>query len=252
VKLPCHGKIECSDCYGNGAANLENKKWKMKNDPGAWGASEPEYLVLGFSKGATQSDIYASGAFDDVAFGGELTRRNLTNILRAVNLLEKGASVDEHITKNRTRFHFGSLVRCSLARLNEKKLRETGIESYETSGQLIVKSFVEVPSIIKRCADKYLSELPKPLKAVLVLGTNDAYIKKMKSLVHRLHPITYMEIDDISYEAGGVLWLHITHPSKGNGHLSAWLHKDSSNASGRKRNQAIHLINKYGFGINSK
>lgn len=247
MKLPSHGKITCSDCYSNGVASLESTKWKMRNDPGAWGATEPEYLVLGFSKGATQSDIYASGAFDDIAFGGTQTRRNLSNILRAIGLLEASDNIDKHISDSGKRFHFASLVRCSLARLNEKK----GVESYETSGQLIVKSFSEVPGVIGRCARKYLQDFPESLKAVLVLGTNDAYIKKMKSLVQEVHPTTYKEVDGISYEAGGVLWLHITHPSKGNGHLSAWLNKDASNASGKKRIQAIQLMDSYGYGISS-
>ncbi|MBY6106260.1 hypothetical protein KUW19_07110 [Ferrimonas balearica] len=251
MKLPGHGKITCSDCYNSGVASLESTKWKMRNDPGAWGAAEPEYLVLGFSKGATQSDIYASGAFDDVAFGGVQTRKNLSNILRTIGLLKESDNVDRHISISGTRFHFASLVRCSLARLNEKKLRQNGVKSYETSGKLIVKSFTEVPSVVSRCARKYLQDFPESLKAVLVLGTNDAYINKMKSLIQEIHPTTYKEFDGISYEAGGVLWLHITHPSKGNGHLSSWLYKDSSNASGKKRIQAIQRLNQYVYGISS-
>ncbi len=53
--LPAHGKIECRVCYQDSKEKAIEPalRWRMDNNPGAWGSSNPEYLVLGFSKGFT-------------------------------------------------------------------------------------------------------------------------------------------------------------------------------------------------------
>jgi hypothetical protein len=221
--------------------------WKIKNDPGAWGARNPRFIVLGFSKGATQADIYADGPFDDVAFGGSQTRKNLTLILRSVGLLSPQEEVNDRIRAQESEFHFGSLVRCSLARLNEGKSRAKARSVYETSGALILKSFLEVPEVIRGCTSKYLSELPSSCQAILLLGSSTAYISRVKETIRRLHPVGFRDLNDVAYEACGVRWIHLAHPSKGNGHLSAWLGADSTNPSGRKRDLAIKTIQQFGL-----
>lgn len=53
--LPTHGKIECRVCYQSTKEKVIEPalQWRMVNKPGACGSSNPEYLVLGFSKGFT-------------------------------------------------------------------------------------------------------------------------------------------------------------------------------------------------------
>jgi hypothetical protein len=214
----------------------------MRNDPGAWGSANPRFLVLGFSKGATQASIYSDGSFDDVAFGGDQTRNNLTRILQVVGILRRDEHVSEKIRAKESEFHFGSLVRCSLARINEQRSRAMGKRIYETSGGLILKAFSELPDIIRTCSTKYLLSFPTSVKAVLVLGSNDGYIKKMKHVVRTFYPHTFKEINSVAYETDALVWIHLAHPSKGNGHLSNWLEANSSNPSGRKREMAIEII----------
>jgi hypothetical protein len=240
--LPKHGKMQCNECFSGGKNLVEQGKWRIRNDPGAWGAQEPKYLVLGFSKGSTQVDIYQHGDFDNVAFGGFETRRNLTNILRTVRLLSADEHVDAKIRASEAEFHFASLVRCSLARLNEKNLARTGERSYETSGELIVKSFTEVPRYLQTCATRHLKALPASVKLVAMLGTDDRYIKGVKGLIRAIHPSTFAEVNRIAFKAAGALWIHLTHPSRGNGNLSAWLRGDPANTSGAKRNLAEATI----------
>jgi len=72
VQLPPHGPIECSECFDGmptqwgkttrefGAVNPP--RWRIENNPAAWGAGTPRYLVLGFSKGPNQE--MASRPFD--------------------------------------------------------------------------------------------------------------------------------------------------------------------------------------------
>lgn len=240
--LPKHGKLNCRDCFSSSSDISECGKWRIRNDPGAWGTNTPKYLVLGFSKGSTQADIYQNGEFDKVGFGGFETRRNLTNVLRSVGLLDSWEHVDSKIRATEQDFHFASLVRCSLARLNERKLAKTGATTYETSGELIVKSFTEVPHYLKNCTTKHLSDLPPSVSLVAMLGTDDRYIKGIKSLIRSLHPASFSDVNSVSFMASGALWVHLTHPSKGNGHLSAWLKGDQSNTSGAKRNLAAATI----------
>ena len=240
--LPKHGKLDCRLCFSNSSEVNECGKWRIRNDPGAWGTSTPKYLVLGFSKGSTQADIYRNGDFDSVGFGGFETRRNLTNVLRSVGLLHNWEHVDSKFCATEHEFHFASLVRCSLARLNEKKLASSGDRTYQTSGERIVKSFSEVPQYLRNCSTKYLRDLPASVKLVAMLGTDNRYIKNIKALIGSLHPTSFREVNSVSFMASGALWVHLTHPSKGNGHLSAWLKGDQSNTSGGKRNLAAKMI----------
>jgi len=213
----------------------------MRRDPGAWGSVRPTYLVLGFSKGATQSDIYTNGDFDGVAFGGERTRRNLTNILQKVGLLKPDETVDEKIQATEREFHFASLVRCSLSRYDEET------STYRTSGKLIIKSFSEVRHVIDECADTFLRCLPDSLKAMLVLGVDNSYIKNFCRKMQDLHPVGFRRINEVAYENNRLLWVHLTHPSKGNGTLNAWLTGSPNETPGRKRELASQLLRARGL-----
>jgi hypothetical protein len=246
--LPVHGRMNCSLCYREGESAQEIGKWRMRRDPGAWGNSNPKYLVLGFSKGATQADIYANGAFDDVAFGGKITRRNLTSILQTVGLLKPDENVDQKICSTDQEFHFGSLVRCSLSRYDEKESVKRGRPVYATSGSLITKSFSEIPHIVDRCSRSFLAALPTSIKVVVMLGVTEAYVRNCRKKVRELHPIGFRDINPIAYEARGILWVHLTHPSKGNGTLNAWLTREVNDTSGRKSQLAVDVIRARGLG----
>jgi hypothetical protein len=213
----------------------------MRRDPGAWGSARPKYLVLGFSKGATQADIYANGDFDDVAFGGGRTRRNLTNILRRVGLLTPNETVDEKIQADEKEFHFASLVRCSLSRYDSEN------SAYRTSGPLIIKAFSEVGSVIDNCADTFLTDLPDTVRVILVLGVNNTYIRKFRNKMRGLHPVGFREINEVAYENKCILWVHLTHPSKANGTLNAWLNGGANETSGHKRELASELLRDRGL-----
>lgn len=245
--LPIHGRLNCSRCFKDGVLSQKRDQWCMRRDPGAWGSSYPKYLVLGFSKGSTQADIYANGNFDDVAFGGEITRRNLTNILRKVGLLKSGETVDSRICATEKEFHFGSLVRCSLSRYDEQGSSKRGRPVCKTSGPLITKSFSEIPKVIDQCVSSFLARLPNSLRLIIVLGVTDSYIRNIRKKMKELHPDGFREINRVAYENNRLLWVHLTHPSKGNGTLNAWLSSDSDNGSGRKRELAIEALRQKGL-----
>ncbi|MFT4807678.1 MAG: hypothetical protein ACI9LX_000999 [Paraglaciecola sp.] len=225
--IPTHGKVECNVCFqGPGKVQYPHDLWKMVNDPGSWGSNSPNILVLGFSKGATQANLYQSSNFEDVAFGGP-SRKRLTTILTSVGILKVGENISSYISDPNSRISFGSLVRCSLARLDEKLLKEEKIKKYLSSGSLIQKSFNEVPSILNACAQKYLTNFPATLKLVVLLGINKTYVKKCKDLIWSLHKESYENVGEIHYSAAGVVWIHLPHPSPANGSLHNWLEQNS-------------------------
>lgn len=232
MTLPAHGRLNCRECFqGNDVEHKPHAKWRMLNDPGAWGSEVPEILVLGFSKGSTQANIYANGRFEDVAFAG--MRPRLTRILQHFKLLGEGETADTAIANPAGRFAFGSLIRCSVARL-DPKLERQGVQQYSCTGPLIPKSFVEIPQVVSRCAERHLTNLPGSLKLVVLLGNSDAYVEGCQALVRRLYPDTYRSINPMAVSAAGRLWVHVSHPSGLNGHFEQWL-AGSATGTGRKR-----------------
>ena len=219
--LPEHGKIDCRRCYsGEAKEAAPHPLWRMRNDPGAWGGREPEWLVLGFSKGSTQADYYANGSFNDVAFAG--MRPRLERILKHLGALASGESLEAAIANPAGNVAFGSLIRCSVA-------RQDGSGAFQCSGELIKKSFKEIPQVISACTNRFLKELPDSVRTVVMLGNDSGYIKHCHSLIRDLYPEAY----DVAVRADGRLWLHVAHPSGANGHFESWM--GSQSEAGRKR-----------------
>ncbi len=224
--LPQHGKIECSACYGPGEKEaFPHSLWKMRNDPGAWGGNNPEWLVLGFSKGSTQADYYDNGSFEEVAFAG--MRPRLERILKHLGALSAGESLDAAIANPAGNVAFGSLIRCSVARQDESG-------KYQCSGPLIKKSFKEIPSVISACTQKFLTALPGSVKTVVLLGNDSGYIKHCKALMRSLFPVGFEEVNEVAVRADGRLWLHVAHPSGANGHFEGWMEGQAEASSKRK------------------
>jgi hypothetical protein len=180
-------------------------------------------------------NIYQKGNFDDVAFGGQ-SRANLTAILRRILLLKPEENISEKIRKDEIEFAFGSLVRCSLARWNAKK------NNYETSGALIKKSFKELPDILRTCTQAFLFALPERTRLIVILGVDDGYIRECQKLVYNLYPKDFRTINEVAYGTPQHLWVHVTHPSPGNGTRNQWLSGPEYSTSGRKRELALQTI----------
>lgn len=239
--LPVHGKIECRECYVSaGSIAQPHPDWRMINDPGAWGGSEPEYLVLGFSKGATQAGIYESGRFENVAFAG--MRDRLTKALRAMGALRENETADQKISDPHSNIAFGSLIRCSVSRLDKNASAKTRQDVYSCTGPLIAKSFTEIPAVISNCARKYLTDLPKSIRVVFMLGNSDNYVQSCQQLVRSLYPQS-KQINSMATLAGNRLWVHLAHPSGLNGHFNTWL--TQSSGSGTKRVLAQEALHKF-------
>lgn len=235
ARLPAHGPITCRRCYTNTASVAEAGPWRAVNDPGAWGSATPEVLVLGFSKGFTQANAFAGGDFDAVPFAR--MRPRLSEVLQVLGLLAPGERVDDRMRATERTLAFGSLVRCSLSRWNERAKR------HECTGTVVPKAFrEEVAAMVRTCARTFLADLPASVRLVVMLGTTDAYIEGCKSVVRSLNPATFRTINDVSYRTGPVIWTHASHPSPLNGWHEAWVSDPSTTTSGRKRALALEVV----------
>ncbi len=242
--LPSHGRLSCQKCFETGSTDrcTPHPKWQMVNDPGHWGSSNPEYLVLGFSKGATQAETFRTGIHEEVAFAK--MRPRLEQELKLLRALHDYESINEKIQRADSNIAFASLIRCSLTREDTAASVKKGSQVFASSGNLIVKSFSEIPHIIQNCVEKYLTQLPSSLKVIFFLGTADAYVREVKQTIQRLYPNSYNELNPMAFSANDKKWVFIAHPSPANGTFGKWLEADDT--SGQKRDLALKAL-----GLNS-
>ena len=235
--LPSHGRIACRKCFTTESQIEEIGPWQAVNDPGAWGASQPTVLVLGFSKGFTQASAYQNGKFDEIPFKN--MRPRLTMALRRIGVLSATETVDAKFSSTEKAVAFGSLVRCSLSRLNAK----TG--KRECTGAVMPKAFTEaVHRMVRCCAITYLSKLPASVRLVVMLGSGDPYIEGCRGLVRSIYGTQFAGINEVAYQTSGVIWVHIAHPSGMNGYFKPWMDGNPSDASGNKLVLALDAISR--------
>ena len=143
---------------------------------------------------------------------------------------------DQKIGDPDSKIAFGSLIRCSVSRRDEKASRKKGQDVFSCTGPLISKSFSEIPQIIDNCGSTFLKNLPLSVKVVLFLGNTDSYVQSCQLMLQRLFPADFAYINPMAVRADGRIWVHLAHPSGLNGHFNSWL--DSDLGPGLKRKQA--------------
>jgi len=134
--------------------------------------------VLGFSKGFTQADAYRIGRFEEIPFKD--MRPRLAEVLRLLGVIGPTEFVDQKMVATETDLAFGSLIRCSLSRRNDK----TG--KYECTGQVMPKAFSEdVSTVVRQCASRFLLHLPDSVRLVLMLESRIATSRDAEMLSAR-------------------------------------------------------------------
>lgn len=120
-----------------------------------------------------------------------------------MSVLGPDATVDQKITVPNSNLAFGSLIRCSVSRVDIKASEKKGERVYSCTGPLITRSFSEIPQVISKCAQRHLLNLPASVKTVFLLGNGDAYAKECQQLLRNLFPLNYRAINPMAVEAGG-------------------------------------------------
>src|SRR6185437_3907671 len=223
----------------------EDKKFKLVNDPAAWGAQNPKILVVGITKGNTQSDAMTHCDFDKIAYKG--FRPRLTAVLHSVGLAGDVNDVSELIKKEESTYAWGSVVRCSLTGFDKEKEKGNPRDPYSSKSGVVLPAFShnEMSVVVSNCFSKYLGSLPSRVELVVMLGNAEKYLEKMRHLVLQFYRRDFRDnpVDEgISYEGGGRLWVHVGHPSPGNGWYTEFLKGDPASSQGKKRELAKRAI----------
>ncbi len=232
--LPRHDRIDCQKCFSEtaaawGRAVFEQDGWRLEHNPCAWGAQDPNVLVLGFSKGNSQTGVIESSPFNEVPFRG--MRTNLTRILQRLGLLGLNEQVDARIRAAEQDYAFGSVIRCSIAKDGKK------------AGDVINAAATDhvAQRVISNCTSTFLRDLPSRLRTIVLLSNDDHYVEACFARMKVLHP-DIQRINEMAYGNDRVTWVHVIHPSGSSGrHITDWLDSERGRQA-EKRELALAAL----------
>ncbi len=231
-KLPSHGRIECSRCF-NTSAQIEfdttrrtENNWRITANPMAWGNTEPKIIVLGFSKGPTQAGALANSPHDEIAYKG--SRGNVGKVLKHVGLLEPnegedlGLAVSRLIADRTGRFHFSSLLRCTVER------NDSG--TWKGSGGGMLDKFVATTfgkEVAHNCMTRFLKNTPERTKLIIMFGMGSKlnYVRESFELYRQIRGGEWVWLDDneVAYTDGKIIVVHVEHFASQGNLLPRWL-----------------------------
>lgn len=229
--LPKHGRVSCTRCYLDAAPLFDESKrtegeWRITANPLAWGGTNPEVIVLGFSKGPTQAGDLRSTPHDEIAY--KRGRLNVGKILAHIGLIPTDspeglkAHINGLIADDSGRFHFASLVRCTVERFDQKSL------SWKGSGGGMLDKFVATPfgaSVATNCTTSFLGDLPRETKLVVMfgLGSGLKYVEAAYKLFQHARPGNWRKINQVAYTDGIITVVHVEHFAAQGALVPNWL-----------------------------
>jgi hypothetical protein len=230
-KLPKHGRVNCTRCFQDSLVEFDKTTrtengWRIKFNPLAWGNEEPEIIVLGFSKGPTQAGALAKDLHNEIAC--KKSRLNVGKILSHIGLIPSGthqklkSHVDNLIADTNGRFHFASLIRCTVERHDQKT------DSWKGSGGGMLDKFVSNPFgqfVATNCTKKFLSKLPEKTKIVILfgLGSKMNYVSEAYNLFQNARPGNWRKINSVAYTDGIITVVHVEHFASQGALIPNWI-----------------------------
>ena len=250
--LPEPGRIDCSRCFkGCSTVHFDQTRrqegdWRITANPLAWGNAKPEVVVLGFSKGPTQAGALTTAPHNEIAYKGG--RGNVGKILAHVGLLSEDNDVDlasavsKAIADPSGRFHFGSLVRCTVERYEQES------SLWKGSGGGMLDKFVATPfgqEVANNCTDEFLSQLPSSTKLVVMfgLGSRLNYVKEAFKLYQKARNGSWRWLNEVAYTDGSIVVIHVEHFASQGALIPQWMGKDQHERGqyGRMAQEAVRL-----------
>lgn len=247
--LPFHGRVTCSTCYqGSAPIHFDQTRrtegiWRITANPLAWGNTDPEIVALGFSKGPTQSGVLGSALHDEIAYRG--SRRQVGKILRHVGLLpgveddRLAETVSALIARRDGRFHFASLIRCTVER------EEKG--TWKGSGGGMLDKFMATSfgsEVASNCTKQFLASVPARTRLVVMFGMGSKlnYVRSSQALFEKARGGTWRWLNDVAYTDGRVTVVHVEHFASQGSLLGDWLGTRPHERAryGRMAQQAVH------------
>lgn len=229
--LPISGRVDCALCHRSESIIFDQTRriegnWRITANPLAWGNPNAEIVVLGFSKGPTQAGALTTISHDQIAYKG--SRKAVGKILAHVGLIPKAdpetlrRTADRIVSDRTGRFHFGSLIRCTVERYDEKD------NLWKGSGGGMLDKFVATSfgqEVAGRCSTRFLGELPPQTRLVVLfgLGTGGNYVREARRLIERARPGTWRRINEVAYTDGKVTFVHVEHFAAQGALIPNWL-----------------------------
>lgn len=235
--MPQHGPMACTLCWPDTTTTAqESGPFRLVRDPGHWGAASPTVLVLGISKGNTQSRAFVSEPFEAVAFKG--IRHRLLSVLQAVGLLtaDSLSAFARRFSADEQTFAFASMVRCSLT------ARDGKTSGFTAESPKVLPAFRAGSTgftFVKRCTEQHLGKLEPSTRLVILLGNSDSYMDAIFGVIAEVRG-QVTRLNEVAFDSGGVRFVHVAHPSKGNGHFGAFIRGEGT--PGSKRDAAWDAI----------
>lgn len=250
--LPLHGRVDCTRCFASANTTTfdatrrtsSEGTWRITSNPLAWGNAEPEIVVLGFSKGPTQAGALATASHDAIAY--KRSRTAVGKILAHIGVVPEPIDgrykemVDGLIEDRSGRFHFGSLVRCTVERYDEKS------RDWKGSGGGMLDKFMGTGfgnEVATNCTSEFLGKLPARTRLVVMfgLGTGLNYVRATRKLLETVRPGTWRTLNEVAYTDGQVTFVHVEHFATQGSHLGDWLGENGHPRSGygRKARDAV-------------
>jgi len=237
--LPKHGRVFCSNCHNTSKPEFDLTKrtegdWRITANPLSWGSTTPEIVVLGFSKGPTQAGALASTPHDEIAY--KKGRLNVGKILSHIGLIQTNPPgglknhIDQLIANKSGRFHFASLVRCTVERFDHKS------NEWKGSGGGMLDKFMATPfgnTVATNCVKTFLRDLPAETCLIVMfgLGSNLNYVKSSYDLYSRVRHGNWRMINKVAYTDGTITVVHVEHFASQGRLIPNWLGVNDSDRS---------------------
>jgi hypothetical protein len=249
--LPTTGRVSCALCHKGQPIIFDRTQrtegdWRITANPLAWGNSNAEIVVLGFSKGPTQAGALDKTPHNEIAYKG--SRKAVGKILAHVGLIPKAdpdtlkRTADRLVEDKAGRFHFGSLIRCTVERYDHKE------RVWKGSGGGMLDKFVATPfgqEVAGNCSTHFLAELPPETRLVVMfgLGSKGNYVKEARKLIQRARPGKWQTINEVAYTDGKVTFVHVEHFASQGALIPNWLGENPSDRSrlGIMAREAVQL-----------
>jgi hypothetical protein len=193
-------------------------------NPLAWGNAAPEIIILGFSKGPTQAGALATTEHNQIAYKG--SRGNVGKILKHVGLLQQadgedpGQAVSRMIADRHGRFHFGSLIRCTVERKNASAWKGSGGGMLD---KFVATSFGK--EISSNCTSRFLKNLPTKTRLIIMfgMGTKLNYVNESFSLYEQVRGGSWRWLNEVAYTDGQITVVHVEHFASQGNLIPRWL-----------------------------
>ena len=214
-----HGYIICTACkqfFASHDYELGFERWghgepiQLINNPANWGSDDPDYILLGFSKGATQNKAMAEerkgrAAYESIPFKG--MRKRFPWLFKGLGLRAL-SNPDELFFHTEKECQSGSIIKCSISvRKNDGsysyKLKDI-LDANAPSGGMVRK-------VLDNCINIHLSK-ERSGRSFILFGLDKDFIAWCKIAFAEIYQ-GVKQVKATTYRNEELSWVHVAHPS---------------------------------------